>query len=148
MLLFAVFLAVTGSAQAGVRVVIVHDGELLRSEQHFVAAVKKASSAAVEEATPAEAAFVREGGALPDVWRGLATVVVVSVVPPLVDKKGVRYSRGLGGVLVFHPPSATPIYAEKADIPERRDAGSDVGLDDALAKWIARLTLLPSRPSP
>jgi len=124
MLLFAAFLAVTGSAQAGARVVVVHEGEMLRSEQHFMAALKKScGTATIEEATPSEAAFVRDGGALPESWNKLATVVVISLVPPVVDKKGQRFSRGLGGVLVFHPPSATPV-----DCPMNRLAANSATL--------------------
>lgn len=127
-----------GAAPRGVRLAVVHDHPLLRSETRALAAAQKAVGKATKEpvtiadATPAEAAMLSAAGtAPPDEWSAVETVVVLQLLPPK-DK----VARGAGSLLVFRPPQLEPVYAERVQgsVPVIL-AGEDLGkwLSDALA---------------
>ncbi|HLU66838.1 MAG TPA: hypothetical protein VKZ63_11205 [Kofleriaceae bacterium] len=128
------------------RVVILHSGELLRSEERALKGVRKAltsrkgatmAEASAEEATAARALLSGQAGAgLPPAWRTVETVVVLEVLPP-AGKAPRRTSQGLGGVLVLRPPTAAPFYREVVDPA----VGAHLG-GEKLTEWIRDLAAL------
>ena len=114
-------------APGSVRVAIVHEGELLKSEARAVAKLEKVlgkhkgialdlGAASDEEKTAwqAYAGLAAPPEAVPAPWRSFETVVVLQVLAPR-EKRGKRYARGVGDVLILRPPSAQPVYRETGD---------------------------------
>lgn len=140
---------------APVRIVIVHEGELLGSESKALAELEKKLSkktvVKLGDATPSETAAARAclgkvapstPGPLPPEWLGAETVVVLEVLPP-AGKKPNRITRGLGSVLVFRPPQPQPIYVEQVD------GNADVALRaDTLGEWLARAMAITAKAAP
>lgn len=137
--------APTGS----VRMVIVRGGELLGSEKRAIqdlthALGKKVGVLTVVGARPsgaeATAGLAVLGDAtparIPATWSAAQTVVILQLLPPSGAKPN-RVSRGVGGIAVLRPPSATPIYVERV-------TGDGLGepLSADMADWIAGVATL------
>lgn len=130
-----------------VRVVALHEHELLGSESRAVGAIEAALEGrgmTVEIATPEddEASVAREWlagtkpASLPAAWRTVETVLVLHVAPPLAQRSGRSVARGVDGILVVRPPSRDPIFAARAD------EGTPIGIvtsQAALGPWLADL---------
>jgi hypothetical protein len=123
------------AAEPTVRLAVLHDGELLRSEARALAeASRQAKGMAIArvDATPAERAIL-DGASkvVPKEWAAMTVVVVLEIMAPTGKNPG-RLSRGLGRVAMFRPPSLEPLWSESVEGPAWG------ALDGAsLAKWIA-----------
>jgi hypothetical protein len=137
--------AAAPAARGRVHVAVVSSGEMLGSERRSLARIESAIErtgkvdVGLGEATAGERAIAAAylGAAppaalpaLPSEWAASDTVIVLEVLPP-VGTKPKRTSRGLGGVLVFRPTSAEPLFIERVDSQEL-----GVSLDDALGEWL------------
>lgn len=126
------------------RIAVVHEAELLSSEAKAIAAAEKRlgkkQPVTVADAGAAEIAFASApSGTAPAEWGGVETVIVLYVLPP-GGEKGKRVSRGAGSVLVFRPPHAEPVYAERVDGDVATPLRADV-----LERWLADVVALAAR---
>lgn len=131
---------------AGIRVIVLHEDELLGSESRTLATVQKQLSGKgpqpiqFSDASPAEKAVAAawlsgqtpaSAPARPSEWQGVGAVVVLQVLPPQ-GKKPKRTSGGLGGRLVFRSPDPAPLYVERVE--GKTGAALNV---ESLGRWLA-----------
>lgn len=118
-------------------VLLVSEQPLLRSEERlgeFLEARMRRNrrDAELRPATEAEAAFARDGGALPETFGAAERLLVLHVAEPRTLPDGDLRSRGLDGVALYRLPGATPVFQAQMDDGWRLE-------DEQWATWIAGL---------
>ncbi len=140
----------TGSAQSAafepvagsVRLVVVHDAELLGSETRRIAQIARrlgrgrtlADDAPSEAEAQAALGWIEgTGRQVPERWARDETIVALHVGVPRTLRSGRRVSRGLIGVAVFRPGAEAPWF------DARIDPQSAWPFRDGTAAWLADL---------
>ena len=118
---------------ADVKIAVLHESELLGSEQKTLADLQKRLKARLSDASPAEAAAAKAALAnapvtVPSEWRDSELQVVLEVLPP-IGKKPKRLSGGLGSLVLFRDGEA--IFVERVDGNVETSLNAEL-----LAKWI------------